>query len=494
MTPIKTLIRLLPLFALPVCASATAEEQDQRFYVAPLYSHIFEDSNRATENGSGFTLAIGKRVSERIELEVLATQVRYDEDDRPGSGLPCSLLGTCPPIPGGTYKSTTLGGGANIFFSPASQGAYIHLDAAFGSDSRFLYDGGLGYRWMLGDRWGIRAEALYHSDDGDFTETLVNIGLHAYLGKKPVPPAPEPVQVVPVVAEPEPAPLPPPPCGMPESGQPVDFAGCKTGDVIVLRGVHFETAEATLTADATALLDTVATALVAKPDIHVEIGGHTDDQGADSYNQTLSENRAQSVKDYLAAHGVEAERLHAAGFGESQPVDSNETEEGRALNRRVELKVIDASAVPTAALAVEVDANADAAVGDAGTEAIVSDTGSTDAVIAPEQETTSTDAAVEATNAVPAEGESISNGDNATPPAATDANATQDSAATEAVDATTPENSTATETSNTTTAEGSTETEATSATTAEGATAIEASEATATEDSSTAPAETTVTP
>ncbi len=72
----------------------------------------------------------------------------------------------------------------------------------------------------------------------------------------------------------------------------------------------------------------------------VEIGGHTDSQGSDTYNLRLSESRANAVRNYLIQRGVEATRLIAKGYGESMPIAPNTTREGRAKNRRVEFKVI----------------------------------------------------------------------------------------------------------------------------------------------------------
>ena len=73
----------------------------------------------------------------------------------------------------------------------------------------------------------------------------------------------------------------------------------------------------------------------------VEVAGHTDSMGSEAYNQGLSERRAQSVQDYLVSKGVKAQRLTAKGYGESMPVASNDTDAGRAENRRVELIVLD---------------------------------------------------------------------------------------------------------------------------------------------------------
>ncbi|MCQ8126831.1 OmpA family protein [Methylomonas sp. WSC-6] len=77
------------------------------------------------------------------------------------------------------------------------------------------------------------------------------------------------------------------------------------------------------------------------PGLTIEIQGHTDSYGSDAYNQDLSERRALSVKNELVSQGVKASRLTTVGFGESQPVESNETDEGRAYNRRVNYKRTD---------------------------------------------------------------------------------------------------------------------------------------------------------
>jgi outer membrane protein OmpA-like peptidoglycan-associated protein/plastocyanin len=135
-------------------------------------------------------------------------------------------------------------------------------------------------------------------------------------------------------------------CQMPEAGQTVSLEGCKVGDTVVLHGVNFEFNKAVLTLNAKSLLDKVADALVARPDIKVEIDGHTDGKGTDAYNQKLSENRAASVATYLAGHGVDPGRMTSRGFGKTMPIADNATDEGREQNRRVELKVVE-SAAPT---------------------------------------------------------------------------------------------------------------------------------------------------
>jgi outer membrane protein OmpA-like peptidoglycan-associated protein len=80
--------------------------------------------------------------------------------------------------------------------------------------------------------------------------------------------------------------------------------------------------------------------LIARPDVKVEIAGHTDWTGSDAYNLKLSNARADAVMQYLISKGVKADNLTARGYGETQPIADNNTDEGRAKNRRVELRRI----------------------------------------------------------------------------------------------------------------------------------------------------------
>ena len=87
-------------------------------------------------------------------------------------------------------------------------------------------------------------------------------------------------------------------------------------------------------------LDKLVQLLNDNPTLKIQIGGHTDNIGKPADNLALSNNRAKAVVNYLVAKNISAQRLTAKGFGETQPVDDNKTEEGRARNRRTELKVI----------------------------------------------------------------------------------------------------------------------------------------------------------
>ncbi|MGQ0620141.1 MAG: OmpA family protein [Panacagrimonas sp.] len=135
------------------------------------------------------------------------------------------------------------------------------------------------------------------------------------------------------------------PCKTPAPGERISLKGCGTGDIIVLRGVNFEFDKARLTVNAKTILDNVGEELTAYPEIEVELSGHTDAKGSDEYNQSLSDKRAASVKTYLVSKDIADARMTTVGMGEAQPVADNETDEGRELNRRVELKVTKGVAV-----------------------------------------------------------------------------------------------------------------------------------------------------
>lgn len=106
---------------------------------------------------------------------------------------------------------------------------------------------------------------------------------------------------------------------------------------LTLEGVNFDNDKATLRPEAITILDQAAGALKEWGTVKVEIAGHTDSKADDSYNMTLSQRRAEAVRDYLISKGIDANRLTAKGYGEANPVAENDTAEGRFKNRRVEL-------------------------------------------------------------------------------------------------------------------------------------------------------------
>jgi OOP family OmpA-OmpF porin len=128
--------------------------------------------------------------------------------------------------------------------------------------------------------------------------------------------------------------VPPPPPPLPEA-TPAPAPPMKQR--IILRGVNFDFNSSDIRADARPVLDQAAELLKANAGVDVRVEGHTDSIGSEEYNQALSVRRAEAVYRYLVNRGVDPERFIVEGFGESRPVADNDTETGRAQNRRVEL-------------------------------------------------------------------------------------------------------------------------------------------------------------
>ncbi|MFM8709907.1 MAG: OmpA family protein [Sphingomonadales bacterium] len=108
---------------------------------------------------------------------------------------------------------------------------------------------------------------------------------------------------------------------------------------IVLKNIFFETNRFELSPASLTELDKLVTLLQENPTIKIEIGGHTDNVGKAADNLTLSDHRAKAVVDYLQGKRIDPARLTAKGYGMTQPVSDNSTPEGRALNRRTEMKI-----------------------------------------------------------------------------------------------------------------------------------------------------------
>jgi len=136
---------------------------------------------------------------------------------------------------------------------------------------------------------------------------------------------------------PEPAPPPPPAPRVAQAPPPAAVPPAKKK--MVLRNVNFDFDRATIRPDAVAVLDAAVETLKAEGGINVVVEGHTDSKGSEEYNVSLAQRRAAAVKQYLVKRGIPAARITTEGIGESQPVASNDTDDGRAQNRRVELRV-----------------------------------------------------------------------------------------------------------------------------------------------------------
>ena len=238
----------------------------------------------------------------------------------------------------------------------------LDSDSPFGDGSDSHLDVSGGVNWPLNDRFGLRGELRYRfdSDDDsiprsdDFEDWILSFGVTVALGAR----QPEPIAATPTPrptpATPVPAARPAPPAdsdgdGVPDNrdkcpdtpaGRIVDADGCEKEMLVELNDVHFDFDKATLKPEARRLLDEGAQALEEHRGVRIEIAGHTDAIGTESYNQGLSERRARAVHEYMVSQGIDADRMSWKGYGESRPIADNDTPEGRALNRRVELRIL----------------------------------------------------------------------------------------------------------------------------------------------------------
>lgn len=334
-----------------LCASPMALAQTQaRPYVSLMGLYTFPDSTRNLDDGYGGRLLFGIPVTNTFSTEISGFITRADHDIGNGSdylsgaGLDF-VLGATPRrfspfllVGGGYHKDEIPGPNEDSAYANAGGGLLWNIGGRFDSSLR-----------LEGRRVAVFNDNLSPGRDHIY-DTHVGLGFQMALSPRPEPvpeplpppppPAPEPVVIVVVDSDNDGVPDDRDACPNTMAGIRVDARGCAIeAQVVELRDVNFEFGKATLTADGRSALNGVASSLKGQPTMEIRIEGHTDSVGNDAFNQRLSQSRANSVRDYLISQGIAANRLAAEGFGESRPVASNSTPEGRAMNRRVEMKV-----------------------------------------------------------------------------------------------------------------------------------------------------------
>jgi OmpA-OmpF porin, OOP family len=384
---------LCALIALSLGGAAVTAAHAQDFgnwYIAPRIGADFSDSKRDTDTSLWGGIGAGVWVNPHLAIDFEYT---INNADFSGGSW----------RDGHEWESVGLGVSGRWFFGDEGAQWRPYIMVGLGALRHAAYSGfllnaqgfnengwdpmataGAGIQYNLSERLAVRGEiaARYDHDNNTennlaqalgylgpngpltqrhsgFTDGIVSVGLVYNFGSTPAPPPPAPHAAPPPAAD----------CHAMDSdhdgvndcddkcpdtpaGTVVGPDGCPQKVVIDLRGVNFKfdrpkTGEHNIdptlqlpTADSIAILDQAIDALKRYPEIKVELDGHTDSIGTDAYNQKLSERRAQIVYDYLTSHGIDASRITAVkGFGESQPIDTNATKEGRARNRRTELKV-----------------------------------------------------------------------------------------------------------------------------------------------------------
>ncbi len=361
-------------------AVASDHDFDDRWYVTPSVSFVKPDSDKNANSSIAAGLAFGKFITENISLDLELDKTTMDYET------------------GGELGQKTLGLMGRWHFAE-KMGLRPYVGLGFGalrhSDSRTLHSvrikdateamGSIaaGFSKELTEKVKLRTELRYrvensddlHSGENTFGDFLFNAGLNVAFGEynkqstvtKLVDKTPQMDSDNDGVSDANDR------CPNTPAGTRVDATGCAVvvdGDddrdgvlnsrdncpnsragavvgsdgcevqvVIELQGVHFDTDKATLKSESIAILNAAVKTLGEHGKIMVEVAGHTDSRASDAYNQNLSQRRAKVVFDYLVAHGIDANRMTWKGYGESQPIATNDTAEGRARNRRTELNV-----------------------------------------------------------------------------------------------------------------------------------------------------------
>lgn len=232
------------------------------------------------------------------------------------------------------------------------------------------YDAGLGFTHPIFGNpiTRIRGDARYVHDQfgGGRNDWRVGLALEISLGGAPqeriiIKEVKVPVQVVQpvVVPAPEPVPVTVAPIavladydgdGIPDDrdqcpntlhGVSVNPSGCSVDrQTVTLKNIEFDFNSSNLRSTSNASLEEAARFLKGDPNVHLQIAGHTDNIGSAAANLKLSSERAEAVRNYLVAHGADATHLSAKGYGEAQPLESNDSEAGRQANRRVEMIIL----------------------------------------------------------------------------------------------------------------------------------------------------------
>ncbi len=377
----KKLLCAALLSGLAVAQTVSAQDFDDRWYLTTSAGINLQDDSRGTRNAPFGTIGFGKFISQNWSLdgEFNYQNPRFNNQDviaNPTSGQTAAEILRAQNLNWSQYGVSF---DLRRHFVVEGRNWNPYLLAGLGyqrSEEEFdafpnpnspgqRKDGNLAGKigaGMQGDlgRVGIRAELAYRLDADDssayapneswFGDVLASVGFIVPLGPEPSAPVDE-------------APPPPPQapncadkdgdgdgvndcndrCPNSQAGEAIGPDGCKVQIAIDLKGVNFDFDKATLRPDAVSILNEAVEILKRYPDLRVEVAGHTDLCGKDTYNQSLSQRRSQTVYDYLTGNGIDSSRLAGPnGYGEGRPlVQTAQTlpECKNETNRRTELNV-----------------------------------------------------------------------------------------------------------------------------------------------------------
>lgn len=371
----KKILTAALLGGIVIIQVASAQEFDDRWYLAGSTGFNFQDKRRLTNDAPFFALGIGKFINPVWSID--GTLNYQNPQFKSNKDLNWSQYGFSVDFRR-HFIQDNRGWNPYLLLGAGYQRSEEEFDNTPNVNSPgerkkggFAAKVGAGLQTTFRSRVAVRAEVAYRGDhDKDsvrqpvagvaapsskkwFGDTLASIGVVIPFGPAASSPTPPP-------APPAPTPPPPPPapscaeldsdgdgvndcddkCPNSQPGQTIGPDGCPVPVSIDLKGVNFDFDKSKLRPDAVAVLKEATEILRRYPDLHVEVAGHTDSTGPAAYNKKLSERRAKVVYDYLRNNGIDASRLIGpVGYGETHPIDTNKTPAGRAKNRRTELNV-----------------------------------------------------------------------------------------------------------------------------------------------------------
>lgn len=329
--------------ALALTGIAHAGSDPGSTYIAPSIQGVWVDGDRDVSDGLGAGLAFGYVASPNWNFEL---GLNGSGHDITGSSNRYDIKG----IDINALRVFKRGDSVNPYLIG---GIGLLENDGLGDKSKgvsYKFGGGLmadiAKNASKGTNLQMRGE-VHTRRDGDFNDYVATLGLLYSWGGSIAAPVTTIAAIAPAVA-PKPVDGDDDRDGVPNSrdkcpntppGAKVDSDGCECGDII-LRGVTFVTDSSEITPQGQLVLDSLVTGLARRAGTKLEIRGHTDDVGSEAYNLALSQRRAESVKAYLVAKGLNAADLSTIGLGEMQHIAPNDTPDGREQNRRVTLQAL----------------------------------------------------------------------------------------------------------------------------------------------------------
>jgi OOP family OmpA-OmpF porin len=336
---------LVVLILLSCASGALAENKAEQFTLTPFWGgHIFDKDQNLDKYGRTGGLGIGYNFTENWGMEALfnysVTNAKeiYDINTATVTAKKDDAEAWMGRLEG-QYNITQISDRIVPFLAVGAGAVKVDSDQeGYDSNTDFLVDYGAGLKLYLTPAIALRGDfrhaIVFPNDDPNdndyFSNVLYTVGLmFAFGGKEEVkeevaPPPPPPAPAPEVKEE-----VAPPPPVVEEQG------------AYVFRNIYFDFDKATIKPESEPILDEVSDFLKANPNMKMEIQGHTDSKGTAAYNLKLSDRRAAAVKAYLVKdEAIKPDRLTTKGYGLTKPVASNDTEEGRAKNRRVEFAPI----------------------------------------------------------------------------------------------------------------------------------------------------------